>query len=61
MKTNMGKTDRFIRLVAGIALITCGYFINIWFAAVGLVLITTAALRWCPPYALLGISTCAKK
>ncbi|MEQ1711481.1 MAG: DUF2892 domain-containing protein [Hyphomicrobium sp.] len=27
----------------------------------GLIPLGTAAIGWCPPYALLGLSTCAKK
>jgi hypothetical protein len=31
------------------------------FGWIGLVLIGTAAIGWCPPYALLGINTCGAK
>ena len=66
MKPNMGTVDRIIRAVVGIALIA------IWSLdllqgmpaiialVVGVVMLLTAMLRWCPPYALLGINTGAR-
>ena len=66
MKPNMGNIDRVIRVIVGIALIAAwplGLIQGTWaiIAAVfGAVLIVTAAIRWCPPYDLLGINTGAK-
>ncbi|MCP4388875.1 MAG: DUF2892 domain-containing protein [Gammaproteobacteria bacterium] len=63
MKPNIGTIDRIIRAVVGIALIA-GYFLGmlagtagIISLVVGIVLLGTAAIRWCPPYSLLGINT----
>jgi hypothetical protein len=63
MKKNMGTIDRAIRAVVGIAAIAA-YFVG-WLTGtlaiialvVGIVLLGTAAIRWCPPYDLLGINT----
>jgi hypothetical protein len=61
MKKNVGSVDRGVRLVAGAAIIGAGvYFSSLW-GAVGLVLIATALMGWCPPYALFGISSCKTK
>lgn len=66
MKTNVGGIDRMIRLVAGAALIAFGVMgglaapWNYVAMGVGAVLVGTAAIGWCPPYALLGINTCSK-
>ena len=63
-KTNMGGADRAIRAVVGIILLALyftGTVAGVWgwvALIVGIVLLATAALRWCPPYALLGINTC---
>lgn len=58
MKCNMGKTDRIIRTVLGIALLGWGLMNGCIIAdIVGVVLLITAAIGWCPPYALLGINT----
>lgn len=67
MKTNVGKVDRIIRLIAGVALLAIGFMgvlaspWNIVAMVAGGVLTGTAAIGWCPPYALLGINTCGKK
>ena len=66
MKKNMGTIDRAIRAVAGIVAIAA-YFMG-WLTGtmaiialvVGIVLLGTAAIRWCPPYDLLGINTGSK-
>ena len=60
MKRNVGSADRVIRLVLGAAIVGAGVFYQSWWGAIGLVLIATAAMSWCPPYAMLGISTCKK-
>ena len=67
MKPNMGTADRSIRAIVGIVLIALwplGVLQGtpaIIALVVGVVLIVTAILRWCPPYDLLGINTGAKK
>lgn len=66
MKPNMGSIDRVIRAIVGIVLIAAFLLellagtIGIIALVVAVVLLLTAALRWCPPYALLGINTGAK-
>ena len=61
MKKNIGATERVIRTVVGLAIIGAGWFYQSWWGAVGLVPLVTAAIGWCPPYAMLGISTCSTK
>ena len=67
MKPNMGTVDRVIRALVGIAAIAAwalglleGTLATIALV-VGVVLIATAVLRWCPPYALIGLNTGASK
>lgn len=57
MQCNIGKTDRVIRLIAGLAIIAAGIYYQSWWGAIGIVPLLTGTLRWCPPYQLLGIST----
>ena len=63
MKPNMGTVDRIIRATVGIALIALWALDllqgmpAIIALVVGVVMLLTAMLRWCPPYALLGINT----
>lgn len=58
MAANVGGIDRIIRIVAGIAIIGLGVMYQSWWGVVGIVPLGTALIGWCPPYALLGISTC---
>jgi hypothetical protein len=58
MKSNLGKTDRILRTIAGVAIIAVGIIGHSWWGAIGLIPIATAAIRWCPAYHLLGLSTC---
>jgi hypothetical protein len=58
MKANVGRTERIIRVVVGIVIVGIGVVYGSWWGAVGLVPIATGLTGWCPPYALLGISTC---
>ena len=57
MQCNVGKTERVIRVIAGVAIIGAGFLYQSWWGAIGLVLLLTGATGYCPPYQLLGIST----
>jgi hypothetical protein len=57
MKCNVGKTDRMFRFMVGVVIIAAGLYYQSWWGVIGIVLLLTGALRWCPPYQLLGIST----
>lgn len=60
MTTNIGTVDRMLRLGLGIILIALTLLgtIGIW-GWLGLVLVGTAFLKFCPAYALFGFKTCA--
>lgn len=61
MKKNIGSIERIIRAVVGIALISqvlTGPLGPVWWGWIGVVPLLTALMGWCPPYAMLGISTC---
>jgi hypothetical protein len=62
MTTNIGTIDRIVRIVVGLGLISLVFIgpQTPW-GWIGLIPLATAALGWCPPYAMLGISTCAPK
>jgi hypothetical protein len=63
----MGTVDRVIRVIVGIAAIAAWALglvegtLGIIALVVGVVMIATAAFRWCPPYALIGLNTGASK
>ena len=63
MKRNESNQDRGIRAVLGIiallvGLFAAGGFLRALLIIVGLVLVITAAVGFCPLYRLLGINTC---
>ena len=65
---NVGKTDRILRAVVGLALIFAPLLtnLNIFNTAammygaiiVGAVLVATAVFKFCPLYRLIGVKTC---
>jgi hypothetical protein len=57
MFSNLGKIDRVVRLVAGVAVIALGLVFRNWFGLIGLVLLLTAGIGVCPLYLPFGIST----
>jgi hypothetical protein len=61
MKQNIGNTERIIRAVTGIGLISLVFVgpQTVW-GWIGIVPLATAVIGWCPPYAMLGINTCKK-
>lgn len=62
---NMGATDRVVRAVVGVVAIVLFFTLAgglKWLAlAVGLLMLVTAGLGHCPPYRMLGISTCKNR
>jgi hypothetical protein len=64
MSKNVGGIDRIIRIVIGVALIawalTGTSSAAVW-GWVGIVPLVTGLIGWCPPYAILGMSSCKVK
>ncbi len=61
MTRNIGKTDRIIRVIAGIVLLSLLFFVDSnlrWVGLIGLVPLLTAMAGNCPAYSLFGFSTC---
>lgn len=61
MKQNIHNIERVIRVVLGLVILSL-IFVgpkSLW-GLVGILPILTGLIGWCPPYQLLGISTCKK-
>lgn len=59
MKKNIHPFERVLRIVVGLVLIAMAFVgpANLWFL-IGIVPVFTGLSGWCPPYQLIGISTC---
>ncbi|ASM74736.1 MULTISPECIES: YgaP family membrane protein [Roseobacteraceae] len=70
MTSNIGTVDRVLRLVLGVILLVAPFVSNLAIFAstttviisviLGIVMVATAAMRFCPLYRLLGIRTCPR-
>jgi len=59
MTRNIGKLDKTLRIVVGLALIALALTQTIgWWGFVGLVPLATALISFCPLYRLVGFRTC---
>jgi hypothetical protein len=61
MQINVGSADRTARVLAGLAILSLFFFLEgsaRYWGLVGLLPLATGLLRFCPAYALFGISTC---
>ncbi|MBL7672438.1 MAG: DUF2892 domain-containing protein [Bdellovibrionaceae bacterium] len=59
MQKNIHNIERGVRVGVGLILVSLAFVgpANLWFL-LGLVPLVTGLIGWCPPYAMLGISTC---
>lgn len=60
MKCNMGKTDRIVRVIIGLAIVWAGFNYENWWGVVGIVPIATAAIGHCPLYVPFKFSSRGK-
>ncbi len=61
MKSNVGATDRTLRIVAGVILLGLFFLVSApwhWLGLIGVVPLATGLVRWCPAYAIFGVDTC---
>lgn len=64
MTKNIGNTERVIRIIVGLGLLSLIFLLEgnaRWWGLIGLGPIATAVIGYCPPYAWFGINTCAKQ
>ncbi len=58
MKSNIGRTERIVRIVVGIGILSLAFVgPRASWAYLGALPLLSGLVGWCPPYALLGIST----
>ena len=55
---NLGKLDRIIRAVLGVVLIGIGIYMGMWIVTgLGVIALATAAISFCPLYAILKLNS----
>lgn len=59
MKANIGKIEKIIRIILGIAIIGAGVYYQSWWGAIGAVPLGTALIGWCPAWTIFGVNTCS--
>lgn len=62
MKINVGSVDRVVRVVLGLALLSLLFILDgdvRYIGLIGIIPLATAAMRSCPLYSMLGMSTCS--
>ncbi len=58
MKSNVGSTDRILRIILAVVIFAIGiYYQSLW-GLVGIIPLGTALMKTCPAYLPFGISTC---
>jgi hypothetical protein len=60
MKKNMGSLDKNLRLVLGIILLIVGFFSTWWLSLIGVIMVGTSLMGFCPAYLPFNISTLRK-
>ncbi len=61
MIQNVGNAERVVRVLVGLSVIAAGVYYQSWLGLIGLLPIATGLTGYCPPYQMLGISTCSVK
>ena len=61
MTRNIGRADRTIRGVMGVAALGAGLYFQSWWGLVGLIFLGTAFISWCPLYVPFRINTAGAK
>lgn len=60
MVSNMNQADKIVRVILGVALLSLLVILDggiRWIGLIGLVLVASVLMNWCPIYAMLGINS----
>ncbi len=57
MKRNACQRDRYVRIAVGALILLAGVLLQSWWGLLGLVILITGVVGFCPVYRLLGLST----
>lgn len=57
MKANVGTTERIVRVIVGLVLLSLVFVLESnarWLGLIGIVPLATGAIGWCPAYGIFG-------
>jgi hypothetical protein len=57
MQANIGKTEKIIRIIVGVAIIVAGVIFQSWWGAIGAIPLITGLINYCPAWSIFGINT----
>ncbi|MFA5327719.1 MAG: DUF2892 domain-containing protein [Prolixibacteraceae bacterium] len=57
MKSNVGQTDRIIRVVIGLGIAIGGVIFESYWGLIGILILATGVYRYCLLYQLFGMNT----
>ena len=64
MKANVGTADRLVRIILGLVLLSLYFILDgglKYISIVGVVLLLTAFVKFCPLYTIFRVNTCSIK
>lgn len=62
MKHNIGKADKIIRIIIGLALLSLIFLLDgslRWIGLIGIIPLITVVTGNCPLYSVIGVNTCS--
>lgn len=59
MKSNVGQTDRIIRIVIGLGIAIGGVIFESYWGLIGILILATGVYRYCLLYKIFGLDTSA--
>jgi len=60
MKANVGTADRIVRIILGVALLSLFFIVDgglKYIGLIGIILLITVFIKFCPLYTIFGIKT----
>ncbi|HMB98130.1 MAG TPA: DUF2892 domain-containing protein [Balneolaceae bacterium] len=57
MKKNVGNIDSLIRVLIGAIILIAGIYYENWVFVIGLILVFSGTMSWCPIYRIFKIDT----
>ncbi len=57
MKKNVGNLDSILRVFTGAILLAAGIYFESWLMLLGIILVFSGSVSWCPVYKMLNINT----